>query len=102
MTGAMLALRRGRGHLAANYRRSRWQPFLAHAPWGGLAEFSARGKLHLKRRSFAWRRHHPDAAAMHLDNLLGDGEAESRAAFGLGHRAVDLMELLKDPILLVK
>src|SRR5262247_1107912 len=68
---------------------------------GELPEFGARGELHLKRRSFARRRHHPDAAAVHLHDLLGDGEPEARAAFRLGHRAVDLMELIEDPILLV-
>src|SRR5215472_19365162 len=31
---------------------------------------------------------------MHLDDLLGDGEAKARAALGLGHGAVDLMELI--------
>src|SRR5262245_13156669 len=34
--------------------------------------------------------------------LLGDGEAEARAVLGLGVRAVDLMELLEDPISLIK
>src|SRR5215831_14072655 len=67
-----------------------------------LAELGARGDLHLKRRSFARRRLHPDATAVHLDDLLGDGETKARAALGLGHRAVDLMELLEDPILLIK
>src|SRR5262249_27312327 len=67
-----------------------------------FAELGARGKLHLKRRTFARRRDHPDTAAMHLDDLLGDGEAEPRAALGLGKGAVDLMELLEDPILLIK
>ena len=38
---------------------------------------------------------------MHLDDLLGDGEPEARTALGLGVGAVDLMELLEDPILLV-
>src|SRR5215471_15375972 len=61
-----------------------------------LAELGARGQLQLKRRSFARRRLHPDAAAVHLDDLLGDGEAEARAALGLGVGTVDLMELLED------
>ena len=39
---------------------------------------------------------------MHLHNLLGDGEAQARAALGLGKRAVDLVELLEDPTLLIK
>ena len=42
----------------------------------------------------------PDAAAMHLDDLLGDGEPEPGAALGLGVGAVDLMELLEDARLL--
>src|SRR5262249_19022554 len=40
--------------------------------------------------------------AMHLDDLFGDGEAEARAALGLGKRAVDLVELLEDSTLLIK
>src|SRR5262245_49180504 len=68
----------------------------------GLSEFGARGELHLKRRSFARRRHHPDAAAVHLHDLLGDGEAEARAALGLGKGAVNLVELIEDPTLLVE
>jgi len=51
---------------------------LPQAALDGLAEFGARRELHLKRRSFARRRHHPDAAAVHLHDLLGDGEAECR------------------------
>jgi hypothetical protein len=39
---------------------------------------------------------------VHLDDLLGNGEAQARAALGLGKRAVDLVELLEDPILLIK
>src|SRR5262249_26147061 len=67
-----------------------------------LAGLGARGDLHLKGRSFARWRNHPDAAAVHLNNLLGNGEAKARAALGLGVGAVDLMELLEDPILLIK
>src|SRR5262245_41028528 len=67
-----------------------------------LAELGARGDLHLKGRSFARCRHHPDAAAVHLHDLLGDGEAEARAALGLGERAVDLGELIEDLMLLVE
>src|SRR5215467_15968929 len=39
---------------------------------------------------------------MHLDDLLGDGEAQARTALGLGIGAVDLMELRENPILLIK
>src|SRR5262245_65503368 len=78
------------------------QPFLPQASLDGLSEFGARGEFHLKRRSFARRRYHPDATAVHLDDLLGDGEAEARAALGLGKGTVDLVELIEDPILLIK
>ena len=67
---------------------------LPQATLDGPSEFSARGELHLKRRSFARRRHHPDPTPVHLHDLLGDGEAEARAALGLGVRAVHLVELL--------
>src|SRR5262249_19533086 len=70
--------------------------------YGGLPEFGARGEFHLKRRSFARCRLHPNAAAVHLDDLLGDGEAQARAALGLGQRAVDLVELLANSTLLIK
>src|SRR5262245_25550700 len=66
-----------------------------------LAELGARGDLHLKRRSFARCRHHPDAAAVHLHDLLGDGEAQPRAALSLGKGTVDLVELIEDTILLI-
>ena len=39
---------------------------------------------------------------MHLHDLFGDGEPEARAALGLGKRAVDLVELLEYPILLIR
>ena len=58
-------------------------------------------QLHLERRAFAHRRFHPDATAMHLYDLLGDGKAEPGPAFGLGVGAVDLVELLEDARLLV-
>src|SRR5215470_9356172 len=75
---------------------------LTQAPLDWLSECGAHGELHLKRRAFARRRHHPDPAPVHLHDLLGDGEAETGAALGLGKRAVDLVELLEDPILLVE
>src|SRR5262245_33646436 len=62
----------------------------------------ARGNLHLEGRTLAERRLHPDPAAVHLDDLLGDGEAEARAALGVGKRAVDLVKLIEDPTLLVE
>src|SRR5262245_65539223 len=60
------------------------QPVLPQAALDGLSEFGARGELHLKRRPFARRRHHPNAAPVHLDDLLGDGEPQARAALALG------------------
>src|SRR5215831_4680143 len=64
---------------------------------GNLAGLGARGKLHTERRALAYRRFDPDAPAVHLNDLLGDGEAEAGASLGLGKGAVDLVELLKDP-----
>jgi len=39
---------------------------------------------------------------MHLHDLLGDGETEARTALGLGKRTVDLVELIENPILLIR
>src|SRR5215831_8232739 len=75
---------------------------VAASSWRWPPEFGARGQLHLEGRAPTQGRLHPDAPAVHLDNLLGNGEPEARAAFGLGKRAVDLMELIEDPILLIK
>src|SRR5262245_25480908 len=75
---------------------------LRRAALSGLAELGPRGEFHLKRRAFAWRRHHPDPASMHLHDLLGDGEAEARPDLGLGKGTVDLGELIEDPILLIE
>src|SRR5262245_3264391 len=62
----------------------------------GLAVFGEDGQLHLKRRSFAEGRLDPNASTVHLHDLLGDGETQPGAAFGLGIRAIHLMELLED------
>src|SRR5499426_1156637 len=61
------------------------------SPTGG-----ARGNLHLEGRTLAQRRLDPNATAMHLDDLLGNGEPQAGAALGLGVGAVDLVELLED------
>ena len=50
----------------------------------------------MEGRTLAKARLDPDAATVHLDNLLRDGEAESGAALGLGVGAVYLVELLED------
>src|SRR5262245_58195823 len=78
------------------------QAFLPQAALDGLAELGARGEFHLERRSFARHRLHPDAAAVHLHDLPGDGKAQARAALGLGKGTVDLVELIEDPTLLVE
>src|SRR5262249_10063115 len=70
--------------------------------WRPLLKLSAGRQLHLEGRALAERRLHPNAAAVHFDDLLGDGEAKAGAALGLGVRAVDLMELVEDPVLLIK
>src|SRR5215475_11048484 len=62
----------------------------------GLSEFGARGNLHLERRALPYRRLDPDTTTMHLNDLLGDGEPETRTALGLGVRVVDLVELFED------
>ena len=48
------------------------------------------------------RRLHPDPAPVHLDDLLGDGEGQAGAVLGLGVRAVHLVVLIENPILLIK
>jgi hypothetical protein len=62
---------------------------------GSSRSGSASGNLHLERRALTQVRLDPDAAAVHLDNLLSDGKAETSAALGLGKRAVDLVKLIK-------
>src|SRR5262249_60696425 len=47
-----------------------------------FAHTMALRQLHLKRRTFAERRLDPNAAAVHLHNLLGNGEPQPRAALG--------------------
>ena len=42
----------------------------------------------------------PDAAVVEVDDAFGDGKAEAGAALGAGGRAVGLLELLEDAILL--
>src|SRR5215471_3209514 len=85
-----------------HYGQARLTALFLPCSWYSLVKLGARGELHLKRRSFAQRRHHPDPAPMHLDDLLSDGEAEACAALGLRKRAVDLVELIEDPVLLIK
>ena len=65
---------------------TRWAPLRSKLP-----EFGTRGEFHLKRRAFARRRLHPDAAAMHLHDLFGNGEAKTGATLCLGKGAVDLV-----------
>ena len=45
-------------------------------------------------------RFHPDAAAMHFDDALGNGEAQAGAALLPGRGVVDLLKLLKDFLLI--
>ena len=67
--------------------------------WASPPKFGARGKLYLEGRALPEYRFDPNAATMHLHDLLGDREPEPSATSGLGQRAVDLMELLEDLIL---
>jgi hypothetical protein len=80
------------GHLA---RRSDPTGFWCIS-WRPLLKLGARGEFHLEGRALANCRLNPDAAAVHLDDLLGNGETKPGAALGLGVGAVDLMELLED------
>ena len=50
----------------------------------------------MEGRALTQGRLDPDAATVHLHDLLGDGESEAGAALGLSKGAVDLMELLED------
>src|SRR6266568_8262999 len=49
-----------------------------------------------ERRSLARLRFHPEPPAMHLDDALGDRQAETGSALLAGDRAVGLLELLED------
>src|SRR5262249_8996480 len=60
-----------------------------------LPKFGARGNLHLERRALANRRFDPNAPAVHLDDLLRNGEAKAGTTLGFGERTVDLMELIE-------
>jgi hypothetical protein len=50
-------------------------------------------------RALAGRGLDPDATAVHLDDAPGDGQAETGAPLRARRRAVDLLELLEDPLL---
>src|SRR5262245_42787238 len=65
-----------------------------------LPKFDTDGKLHLEGRTLADRRLDPNAAAVHLHDLLGDCEPEAGATLGLSKGAVDLVELLEHARLL--
>src|SRR5262249_10293392 len=65
-----------------------------------LARFGTRGQLHLESRALTELRLDPDAAAVHLHDLLGDGKSQTGAALGLSKGAIDLMELFEDTRLL--
>jgi hypothetical protein len=49
----------------------------------------------LEGRALAQGRLDPDASAVHLNDLLGDGKPEASVAFGLGVGTINLMELLE-------
>src|SRR5262249_27682786 len=53
-------------------------------------------QFHMESRALAQHGLHPDAAAVHLDDLLGNGEAKASTALSLGICCIDLMELLED------
>ena len=59
-------------------------------------ELGTRWQLHLKGRALTQERLNPDAATMHIDDLLGNREPMAGVALGLGIATVDVMEVLKD------
>ena len=69
---------------------------------GPFAVVGADGSSSWKVAPWPRRRFHPDAAAVHLDNLLGDGKSEAGTALGLGVGVVHLVELLEDARLLLR
>src|SRR5262249_33701377 len=58
--------------------------------------FDPHGQREIDRRSLALLRLDPNAPAVHLDDALGDRQAETRSALLAGNRAVGLLELLED------
>ena len=50
----------------------------------------------MELRTLAYLALHPEAAAMSLDEMLGDGEAKAGAADFAGARNIDAVEALKD------
>ena len=60
------------------------------AAGGGGAEFQLRGKM--KGRARALLAHDADLALHHLDQLLGDRQAEAGAAIAARNRLVDLLK----------
>src|SRR6516162_3323759 len=52
--------------------------------WRSLPKLGSRGQLHLEGRALAERRLYPDATAVHLNDLLGDGQTKAGTALGLG------------------
>src|SRR5689334_25349085 len=70
--------------------------------WRDLPELGSRRQLHVEDRALAERRLHPDTAAVHLYDLFGYRQSEPRSSLGLGVGAIDLVELLKDAVQLVR
>src|SRR6516165_6857519 len=60
------------------------------------------GKLQMKNCTLAQGRLDPDAAAVHLDNLLGDGQAKPSATLCPSARTIHLVEFLEDALLLLE
>src|SRR5262249_12256162 len=50
----------------------------------------------IKRRSLAWLGFHPNSAAVHLDDSLGDRKAQTGATLLACDRAVRLLKLLEN------
>src|SRR6266498_2559905 len=66
------------------------------ALWLPRLRFDPHRQREIERRALARLGFHPDPPAVHLDNLLGDRQAEAGSALLARDRAVGLLELLKN------
>jgi hypothetical protein len=67
--------------------------------WRPLLKLGAGGKLHLEGRTLTDGQLDPNAAAVHFDDFLAMTRPRPVPPFASGVGAVDLVELLEDPVL---
>src|SRR6266542_4092188 len=66
------------------------------ALWLPRLRFDPHRQREIERRALAGLGFHPDPPAVHLDDALGDRQAEAGSALLSRDRAVGLLELLED------